>query len=59
MDGYATFTACDNDKIHDTFPGLGGAIYNGVGGSILFKGGVTVQDMFINVRFEGFSLGII
>ena len=59
MDGHATFTACDNKKIHDTFPGLGGAIYNGVAGSILFKGGVTVQDMFINVRFEGFSLGII
>ena len=52
VNGHATFTACDNDKIHDSVPGLGGAIYNGATGSILFKGGVTMQDMFINVRFR-------
>ena len=52
VNGHATFTACDNDKIHDSFPGLGGAIYNGVTGSILFKGGVTVQDMVVSVRFN-------
>ena len=49
VNGHATFTDCDNDKIHDSCPGLGGAIYNGPEGSILFKGGVTVQDMSINV----------
>ena len=49
VNGHATFTDCDNDNILDSCPGLGGAIYNGPDGSILFKGGVTVQDMFINV----------
>ena len=52
VNGHATFTACDIQKISDGVPGLGGAIYNGASGSIMFEGGVTMQDMFINVRFN-------
>ena len=50
MDGHAKFTDCANLKTGDDVPGRGGAIYNGIPGSIRFQGGVTMQDMFFNVR---------
>lgn len=48
--GYAEFHSCDNQGGGESPPGRGGAIFNAANGSILFEGGVLIEDTFITVR---------
>lgn len=50
VDGHATLERCDNIGGGETFPGDGGAIYNGNAGTIVFGGGVTIEDIDVTAR---------
>lgn len=50
VDGYAEFLRCDNTGGGESPPGRGGAIFNGETGSILFRGGVRIEETYLTVR---------
>lgn len=49
VDGYAEFHSCDNVGGGENSPGRGGAIFNAANGSILFEGGVLIEDTAVTV----------
>lgn len=55
--GFADFERCENSGGGEGSPGKGGCVFNGIMGSILFEGGVSMNDVSITDDEGNFGAG--
>lgn len=51
-DGFVSFSGCDSVDGGESPPGRGGTVFNADTGSIVFQGGVQMEDTFLTVSMS-------